>query len=133
MKAPAKPWQGTGEGEGLLGSLGDLSLRSSLVAICLPIAAVAWALAAGRPLDGASGAQLEGAALAAMVATFVLVPMFALTGAATAILVVVATLVARREPAVARVLRAAFVFAVAALAAAMAVAYDVLAVPRITG
>lgn len=117
---------------GLIGSLGELSLRSSLVAICVPVVAVALAWAAGRPLEGSGPAHLEGPALAAMLATFVLVPMFALTGATTAIVVAGATLLSARRPTGAQLLRAAFVVAVGAWAVAMAVAYDVVVVPRVT-
>ena len=133
VSAPTGRWRGQREQSGLLASLADLSLRSSLVAISVPVATVAIAWAAGRPLHETAASQLDGAALAAIVATFVLVPMFALTGAATAVVVAAATLASHREPVGVRVSRAAFSLAVGGWAVTMAVAYDLVAVPRISG
>ena len=119
---------------GLLGSLTDLSLRTSFVAIGVPLIVVAIAYATGHRLDGPDVPNSPNdALLSAIIASFVLVPMFALAGAATAIVVAARLVLAAGAGIFARTLQAAFLLAVGAWALLTAVAYDGYVVPRLTG
>ncbi len=126
---PEPIWRG-----GLLGSLTDLSLRTSFVAIGVPVGVVVLAYARGHGL-AASDTNLDPgqALLSALIASYVLVPMFALAGAVTAV-IVAASLVMTRGPGLfSRSLQAAFILAVGAWAVLTAVTYDGYVVPRLTG
>lgn len=119
---------------GLLGSLTDLSLRTSFVAIGIPLTVVAIAYATGHRVDGPDVPNHPGnALLSVMIATFVLVPMFALAGAATALIVAIRIVLVSGPGFLARTLQAAFLLAVAAWAVVTAIAYDGYVVPRLTG
>ena len=119
---------------GLLGSLTDLSLRTSFVAIGVPIIVVAIAYATGHRVDGPDVPNQPGnALLSVMIATFVLVPMFALAGAVTALIVAIRIVLISGPGFLLRTLHAAFVLAVAAWAIVTAMAYDGYVVPRLTG
>ena len=119
---------------GLLGSLSDLSLRTSFVAIGVPLTVVAIAYATGNPLNGPDVPNHPNdALLSTMIATFVLVPMFALSGAVTALIVAIRLVIAAGPALFARTLQAIFLLAVGAWAVLTAITYDGFVVPRLTG
>jgi hypothetical protein len=119
---------------GLLGSLTDLSLRTSFIAIGVPITVVAIAYATGHRVDGPDVPNHPGdALLSVMIATFVLVPMFALAGATTALIVAIRIVLVAGPGLFARTLQASFLLAVATWAVLTAIAYDGFVVPRLTG
>jgi hypothetical protein len=114
--------------QGLRGSLDELSLRASLIAICAPVAVVLLRLATGYSPGGDNRGDIPDPVLAIAIASFILVPMLALTGAATALVVMAATLWSRDD----RSWRAVFLLSVGASAMATAVLYDIVVIPEIT-
>ena len=119
---------------GLLGSLTDLSLRTSFVAIGVSVGVVVLAYATGHGLDGNDRDLDPGQALlSALIASYVLVPMFALAGAVTAIIVAASLVMAKGPGVFARSLQATFILAVGVWAVLTAVTYDGYVVPRLTG
>ena len=98
------------------------------MAMCVPPAIVGLRVATGYvPGDEASG-DVPAPVLAVAIASFILVPMLALTGAAAA-LIVAATGPWRTER---RWWRSLFLLTVGAWALAAAVMYDILVIPEIT-
>jgi hypothetical protein len=118
----------------LLASAIELALKSSTVAILVPaVLAGAW-IASGRSLDAAAevGDAPAMPLLTGLLASFVMVPMLALAGAAAALLSGVWTL-RGPEPVVARALRAAVPVAVAAAGLVAAYFHIAVLVPVMTG
>jgi len=117
---------------GLLGSLHELALWCCTGAIGVPVMTVSLAFLGGHRFfaDGDSGPPSR-PLLTAMLATFILVPMFALAGAICGSLVVLA-LPRTSGPAPVRAWRAAFLVSVSALALLVAACYDLYFVPDLT-
>jgi hypothetical protein len=124
---------GTGPNEpsALTHGIGELSLRSSAVAIVVPLCVVAALYATGHRLDGSTAGLRGQPLLAGLVGSFVLIPMFAATGATTAVLVGVATFAGRLPPTRRRTVEALFILAVGSWAVLAAIAYDAVIVPAI--
>lgn len=115
-----------------MGSLQELSMASSLLAVCMPVIVLAVHLVTGHPLDSApSSTTLPGPLVAITFASFVLVPMLALVGAAASIAVTGATVLSpeRRHRELAR---AFFIVCVAAWGVITAYVYDIYVIPVIT-
>ncbi len=107
-------------------------MASSLLAVCIPVLVLAVYLATGHPLDRApSSTTLPGPLVALAFASFVLVPMLALVGAAASITVTGATVLSheRRRHELARAL---FLVCVAAWGVITAYVYDIFVIPVIT-
>lgn len=117
--------------QGLIASLSDLALTSSLLAVCAPVLVMVVHLATGHPLDSARSSQLPGPLLALAMGTFVLVPMLALTGAASSLLVTGALIFSKTRTGQSWS-RAVFLICVAAWGVVTAVIYDVVVIPVIT-
>lgn len=118
--------------QGLMGSLHELSMASSLLAVCMPVIVLAVHLLTGHPLDSSpSSTTWPGPLVAITFASFVLVPMLALVGAASSLLVTGATVLSpeRRRGELAR---AFFIVCVAAWGVITAYVYDIYVIPVIT-
>jgi hypothetical protein len=118
----------------LLDSTIELALKSSTVAILVPaVLAAAW-IASGRSLDAAAEAGDAPAMplLTGLLASFVMVPMLALAGAAAAVLSGAWTL-RGPAPVSTRALRATLPLAVAAAGLAAAYFHVAILVPVMTG
>ena len=117
---------------GLVGSLHDLALRCSAVAILTPLAVGLAALASGHQFFVEREASpASGPVLAAALASFMLEPMLALVGAICGVVVAVA-LARAPGPRSVRAWRGAFVASVGIWAVLMAVVYDVYLLPDLT-
>lgn len=115
--------------EGLLRSLSELSLRSSLFAIGLPAGiALAFRITGHSVTSGSSTGDLAFPVLAVAIGSFVLIPMLALTGAATAAMVAGHLLWFGRGSR----WRPLFLVCLAAWAVVTAYAYDTVVIPSIT-
>ncbi len=122
------PWRQ----RGLIRSLNDLSLRTSFAAICLPMGVVAVAYATGNALHASDPNPDPGVPLLSLaLGTFVLVPMLALTGALTAIVLAISLLWLPGAGSLTRTMHALFVLAVGVWAVVTAAAYDWYVVPRL--
>ena len=113
-------------------NLSELSLRASTIAIVVPLVVVTLWYATGHSLDAGARGLGGQPALTLAVGSFVLVPMFALTGAATAAIVAAGTVGGRTRPTRRIVLESAFLAAVGAWAMVAAIAYDAIVIPAIT-
>ena len=115
--------------EGLLRSLAELSLRSSLFAIGLPAGiALAFRLTGHSVTGGGSNGHLSFPVLSVAIGSFVLIPMLALTGAATAMMVAGHLLWFGRGSG----WRTLLLVCLAAWALVTAYAYDTIVIPSIT-
>ena len=130
-------YEGSGQPQGLLGSLEGLSLRASVAAIAAPLLVVGLWFVFERFLGGAVGSGCNGPCppgeiprplFVFEVATFFLVPMLALAGALTS-LVTAGVSLARRRP---YRLWTWLLVALGLWAVATAVYYVVVVVPAIT-
>ncbi|HEY5477268.1 MAG TPA: hypothetical protein VIK11_11220 [Tepidiformaceae bacterium] len=118
--------------QGLMGSLVELSMASSLLAVCMPVLVLVVHLVTGHPLDSApSSTTLPGPLVAITFASFVLVPMLALVGAAASLAVAGGTVMSR-ERRKRELARAFFVVCVAVWGVITAYVYDVFVIPVIT-
>ena len=115
--------------QGLAGSLSELALTSSLLAVCAPVLVLAINLVTGHQLNSAE--RSHGPLLALAMGTFVLVPMLALTGAVSALLVAGGAIFSHPRPPQ-TISRTAFLLCVAAWGVVSAVVYDVVVIPAIT-
>ena len=124
-----EPRQDRPVAEGLLRSLSELSFRSSLFAIGLPVAiALGFRLTGHSVTNGSSNGGLPFAVLSVAIGSFVLIPMLALTGAATAAMVAGHVLWFGRGNG----WRALFLVCLGAWAMVTAYAYDTVVIPSIT-
>ena len=114
--------------EGLAASLAEMALRCASIAIAAPVLVLAAWWAAGRGDVRAD----DRAPFAALMATFMLVPMLALTAALSATIAVGATLRAP-WPLRRRLLRGGFIAAAAAWALVVAYWHVAVIVPAVTG
>jgi len=115
-----------------MGSLVELSMASSLLAVCMPVLVLVVHLVTGHPLDSApSSTTLPGPLVAITFASFVLVPMLALVGAAASLAVAGGTVMSR-ERRKRELARAFFVVGVAVWGVITAYVYDVFVIPVIT-
>jgi hypothetical protein len=113
----------------LLASLAELSLRSSLFAIVIPaVVALGLRLTGHSITDGGEHGDLSFPALSVAIGSFVLIPMLAMTGAATALMIVLHHLWYGRGS----IWRAAFLLCLGAGALATAYAYDTVVIPAVT-
>lgn len=116
---------------GLLASLDDLSLRASFLAIGIPLLIViAWYIAGYGFGEKPSGA-LPRPMFALAMGSFVLVPMLALAGAATAFIIAAAAAWDAR-PTFRQWLRVLFIVSVGLWALLTAYAWDAVILPGIT-
>jgi hypothetical protein len=120
------------EPSALMHGLGEVSLRASAVAIIVPFAVVVAWYATGHRLDTSQPALHGEPATMGAIASFVLIPMFALTGASTALMVGFATFAGRVSPSRRHIVETLFVLAVGAWAVLAAVVYDAVVIPAIT-
>ncbi len=119
--------------EGLLGSLHEMALRCCALAIFAPAAVTVAAFLAGHDFfSTGEDPVLSQPLLALALASFILVPMLALTGSVCGVLVATILLHAA-GPLQLRAVRAAFLLAVGALSLAMALFYDLYLLPGLTG
>ena len=124
-----EPRQDRQVAEGLLRSLAELSLRSSLFAIGIPaVIALGFRLTGRSVTSGSSTGDLSFPILAVAIGSFVLIPMLALTGAATAAMVAAHLLWSGRGGG----WRVLFLVCLGAWALATAYAYDTVVIPSIT-
>ncbi len=124
-----EPYKGRPVAEGLLRSLSELSLRSSLFALGLPAGiALAFRITGHSITGGGSNGGLSFPVLSVAIGSFVLIPMLALTGAATAMMVAVHLLWFGRGSG----WRALFLVCLGAWALVAAYAYDTVVIPSIT-
>ena len=117
---------------GLLGSLHELALWCCTIAIGLPVMAVSGALLGGHQFFAMRDYEAPSQPVLAFVLTsFILVPMLALAGVISGVIVSLG-LVRTPDPAPVRLWRAAFLVAAGALAVLVAVTYDIYFVPDLT-
>ena len=114
--------------EGLLGSLEELSVKTSLAAIGLPLAVLLVFSLAGRPPGHDDTETLPRALLVAAAGSFVLIPMLALTGESAAVAVASSVFYSGRRGRI----RSLFLVVVGLWALATAVFFDLAVVPALT-
>jgi hypothetical protein len=119
-------------GPGLLGSLDDLAVRCAIIAISVPAGVFLLALAQGHRLFVEPPSHTGQPLLSVGMASYIVIPMVALTSAACAgVLAVTAGWSGVRSNL--QVVRAAFLVTSAVLAILMAVVYDWYLLPDLLG
>lgn len=119
-------------GGGLLGSLDDLAVRCAIVATSVPALVFVVALVTGHRFFADEHVSPGEPLVAAALASYIVIPMLAMTSAVSATVVTV-SLGWLGNATGARASRAAFLVAAGALAILMAVVYDGYLLPDVLG